>query len=420
MKADLIVHQIKTLYTPNQVPPVKGKDLNNITMIDDAFLAIKDGKIIGVGTGDYHKFIDENTKYHDAENNIVIPGLIDGHTHLVHGGSRESEYVKLQMGTPYLDILKQGGGILGTVDKTRKATLNELYHKAYNSLDEMLLFGVTTVEAKSGYGLDLETEEKQLLVTKRLNEDHPVRLISTYMAAHAIPREFKDNRRAYIEQMLNDLPVIYEKGLAEAVDIFCETGVFSVEEASHILTKAKETGFKVKMHADEIDSLGGVGLAVELGAVSVDHLMAITDEDMEKLANSNTIANVLPGTSFYLKKDYARARAMNDKGVALGIAGDYNPGSCPTENFQLIMQLASNQLKLLPAEILNATTINPAYQLGLDQTTGSLDVGKDADFVIFNAENLTYVLYHYGVNHTKDVFIKGKQVVSNRQIVREL
>ncbi|MCR3905500.1 MAG: imidazolonepropionase [Tenericutes bacterium] len=418
MSADLIVTNISTIYTPYKKPPVHGRDMMSIHEFHHAYLAIKDGMIIAIGSGDYQKYIGSNTIIHDADQKIMIPGLVDSHTHLVHGGSRESEYKRLIAGTPYLQILSEGGGILGTVEMTRKATFSDLFKKAKKSLDEMMLYGVTTIESKSGYGLNLDDEIKQLKVNKKLNQEHPIHIVSTYMGAHAIPKEFKDDKDLYIDQLLLDMEVIRTEGLAEAVDVFCENGVFSIKDTKRILNHAKEIGFKIKLHADEIHPLGGAGLGVELGATSVDHLMAISDEDIHKLADSNTIANLLPGTSFYLRKKYANARKMIDQGVAVAISGDYNPGSCPTENFQFIMQLASNQLQMMPEEVLNAVTINPAYHLGLHQEKGSLEVGKSADFVILDAPNLTYVLYHYGINHTKDVYIKGKPVVLNRRIVR--
>ena len=420
MIADLIIYNIKTIYTPYEKPPVHGSKMNSIHEIHQAFITIKDGLIIDFGAGDYKKHIDTHTILHNANQQIVLPGLIDSHTHLVHGGSREDEYKLLQQGVPYLDILKNGGGILGTVQKTRDASIDELYQKAYHSLNEMMLHGVTTVESKSGYGLSLEHETKQLLVNQMLDKNHPIQVLSTYMGAHAVPKEYLNDKRKYIENMKRDLLRIQELSLADAVDVFCETGVFSIEETKDILSHAKNLGFHIKMHADEIHSLGGAGLGVELGCTSVDHLMAISDEDIKKLASSNTIANLLPGTSFYLNKSYARARQMIDSDVAVSVSGDYNPGSCPTENFQFIMQLASNKLKMTPEEVLNAVTINPAYHLGLDSQIGSIEIGKKANIVIMNAPNLSYILYHFGINHTHDVIIDGKIVVENRQIVREI
>ncbi len=419
MIANLIIHNIGVLYTPKVSPPVKGKDMTEILEIKNAFIAIDQGQIIDFGDHDYSKYISDKTVIHNANGGIVLPGLIDSHTHLVHSGSREDEYAKLRAGVPYLDILKAGGGILGTVEKTRKSSFDELYDKAYHSLDEMMLYGVTAIEAKSGYGLNLETEVKQLKVAQKINETHPVFIKSTYMGAHAVPKEYKENKIGYVNQLIEDMKIIRKENLADSVDVFCETGVFSIKETEQILKAAQKLGFSVKLHADEIDSLGGAGLGVKLNATSVDHLMAVSDEDIKKLASSNTVANLLPGTSFYLGKGYARARKMIDSNVAVSIAGDYNPGSCPTENFQLIMHLASNQLKMNPHEILNAVTINPAYHLGLAETKGSIEIGKDADIILMDIPNLNYLFYHYGINHTKHVLINGKFVVYNRQIVRE-
>lgn len=419
MNADLIIYNVGVIYTPYLKPPVRGKEMSKIKEIKNAFVAIKDGIIIDFGNHDYVNYISSKTVIHDARMQILLPGLVDSHTHLVHAGTRENEYAKLRAGVPYLDILKAGGGILGTVEKTRNTSFDDLYRHACGSLSEMMLYGVTSVEAKSGYGLNLETEVKQLEVAKKLKGTHPVRLISTYMGAHAVPKTYIGNNEGYIKEIISDMAYIKKEKLADAVDVFCETGAFSIEETKTILEAAKSLGFSVKLHADEIDSLGGAGLGVDLGATSVDHLMAISDEDIIKLANSHTIANLLPGTSFYLNKGYANARKMIESNVAVSIAGDYNPGSCPTENFQLIMHLASNQLKMSPEEILNAVTINPAYHLGISNITGSIEIGKEADLVLMDAPNLYYLLYHFGVNHAKHVLIHGKFVVLNRQIVRE-
>ncbi|PKK93176.1 MAG: imidazolonepropionase [Tenericutes bacterium HGW-Tenericutes-6] len=420
MIADLVIKNIKTIYTPYLKPPVRGKDLMSIEEIHEGFIAIKDGKIIELGTGDGHPFMGPNTAIYDAKYTICIPGLIDSHTHLVHGGSREHEYRMLKEGKPYMDILKQGGGIFYTVEQTRSMSEEDLYQKAFKSLCEMMLYGVTAIESKSGYGLEEKTELKQLRVNKKLHERHPVHVVSTYMGAHAMPKGYEDKRKHYIQEMKQTMVKIKNHELAEAVDVFCEKGVYDIEETKDILLFAKSLGFKIKLHADEIESMGGAGLGVELGATSVDHLMAIKDEDIKKLSTSETIANLLPGTSYYLNKGYARARQMIDQNVAISIAGDYNPGSCPTENFQFILSLASKNLGLFSEEILHAACINPAFHLGLDHLKGSLEKGKDADFVLLDAPNLDYLWYHFGINHTKDVFIGGKPVVINRRIVRDV
>ncbi|MDD2258889.1 MAG: imidazolonepropionase [Bacilli bacterium] len=418
MIADLIIYNIKKIYTPYLNPPVRGKDMNKIKVIANPFIAVKDGKIIYIGTGSFENYINEKTILHDALNKVCLPGFIDSHSHLVHAGSREDEFALLRKNVSYLDILEAGGGILGTVQKTRKASFEELYMKAEKSLDIMMMHGVIALEAKSGYGLDLETEVKQLKVSNKLNGNHPIYVKSTYMGAHAIPKEFKNNRRKYIDQILSDMKYIKNLGLANSIDVFCENGVFSLNETEEILMSAKELGYTVKLHADEIEPMGGTKLGIKLGATSVDHLMASSNEDIILLGKSNTIANLLPGTSFYLRKKYANARYMIDNNVAISISGDYNPGSCPTENFQLIMQLAANYLKMTSEEILNAVTINPAYHMNIYKNKGSIEKSKDADIILLDIDNLDYLFYHFGINHVSDVFIKGKLVVKDRKVLR--
>ncbi len=417
MHADLVVTNIKTLYTCNLLPPVRGKSMNEVTVIDNAFIAVKDGNFLDFGKHDYHHLINEKTKLIDAENMIVVPGLIDSHTHLVHGGSREDEFSKKIQGVPYLEILASGGGILNTVAKTRAASFDELLKQARNSLDEMLMYGVTTIEAKSGYGLNLETEIKQLEVAKLLNQRHPVEIISTYLGAHALPQEYENMKADYIDKVIQDLKVIKAKNLAVFVDVFCEQGVFEIAETKKILKAAISLGFIPRIHADEIAPLGGAGLGIEMSAASVDHLIAIRQDDIKRLGHSDTIANLLPATSFYLNKPYAPARELINNLAALSISTDYNPGSSPSENFQFTMQLAGNKLQMTPFEILTASTINPAFSLGIASRLGSIEKGKEADFVLLKAKNLDYLIYHYGINHARHVFKKGIQVVKNRQII---
>jgi imidazolonepropionase len=416
MKADLIVYNIKHLYTQQNIPPVHGKQMSDITKLDNAYLAVKGDEILSFGVGDYSQYISVSTGLLDAKDLILLPGLIDSHTHLVHGGSREEEFSLKLQGVPYLDILKQGGGILNTVKMTKNASFSELYEQARVSLDEMLLFGVTTVEAKSGYGLDLETEIKQLEVARKLNKSHPIDIISTYLGAHALPDGYQDNKPGFIAKIIEDLETIKKLDLAKFVDVFCEKGIFELRDTETIVKRAKELGFIPRLHADEIYPLGGAGLGVSLQAASVDHLMAISDQDITALANSDTIANLLPATSFFLNKNYAPARKIIDNGVAVAISSDYNPGSTPSENFQLTMQLAGNKLRMFPEEILTAATINPAFHLGFNQERGSIAVGKKADFVLMKAKNLDYLIYHYGINHTVYVYKNGVMVVKDRQL----
>jgi imidazolonepropionase len=417
MQADTIIYNIKELITPHRSLAHRGHEMAQVERIKDAFIAIRNGRIIDYGKGNHSKYIHEHTYLHDAKGCIVIPGLVDSHTHLVHGGSREKEFRQKLRGVPYLTILEQGGGILSTVEATRKATEEELFIKAKKSLDEMLLLGVTTIEAKSGYGLNRENEIKILEVIKKLNDLHAIDISPTYMGAHAVPQEYKDNKEEYINSVIDDMAVIKNNDLAESVDVFCEDNVFSIEETRKILEEGKKLGFFLRVHADEIHSLGGAGLAVELNASSADHLMAVSDEDIKKLANSKTVANLLPMTSFYLNKDYANARKLIDEGCIVSVSSDYNPGSSPSENFQFAMQLAANKLRMKPKEVLNAVTINAAYGIGRKEKIGSIAKGKIADIVLMDAPNLDYIMYHFGINHTKDVFKNGKLVVKDRQII---
>ncbi|AIO18412.1 Imidazolonepropionase [Candidatus Izimaplasma bacterium HR1] len=417
MVADTIIYNIKEIITPHRSLAHRGKEMRQLESVKDAFIAIRKGKIIDYGKGNHSKYLSDTTYLHDAHNCIVIPGLIDSHTHLVHGGSREHEFGKKIKGVPYLDILKQGGGILSTVEATRNSDFGTLFQKARKSLDEMLLLGVTTVEAKSGYGLNYETEVKQLEVAKKLNEIHPIDVISTYLGAHAVPTEYKDNKDEYINAVIKDMALIRNNDLAESVDVFCEDSVYNLEDTRKIVEAAKKLGFFVRLHADEIHPMGGLGLAVELNASSADHLIAASNEDIKKLSKSKTVANLLPSTSFYLNKDFANARKMIDEGCIVSLSSDYNPGSSPSENLQFSMQLGCNKMRLRPKEVLTAVTINPAYGLGLKEKVGSIAKGKNADIVIMDASNLEYIMYHFGVNHTKDVFKNGKLVVKDRQII---
>lgn len=416
MKADLIIYNIKTIYTPYLTPPIRGKDLRDIRRINNAYIAVKDGKIIKTNNLCYDDLINADTKLVDARGKIALPGFIDAHTHLVHAGSREEEFAALKAGVPYLEILEKGGGILNTVNKTRNATFDELLSQSRKSLNKMLSYGVTTVEAKSGYGLNLEDELKQLKVAEQLNQEGPVHIVHTYMGAHATPLEYKNKNAEYIDTIIADLPKIKELGYVSFVDVFCEKGVFDLAESTKILNAAKDLGFKIRMHADELETLGGTGLGVDLNSVSVDHLIAASEDDLVKLGKSNTYACILPGTSFNLKKPFAKARFMVDNNVAICLAGDYNPGSCPTENFQFMMQLGAGHLNLTPEEVLSAVTLNPAHLLGLEKNKGSLTVGKDADILLVDAPNLAYVLYHFGINHVTDVFIKGKHIIDGGKL----
>lgn len=416
-QCDLLLYNIGQLLTMDvgDQPLVK-EAMQELTILENAALGIKDGKVAWLKTDLTEELVQDIAAGQkiNCQGKLVTPGLIDPHTHLVFGGSREHELALKQQGVPYLEILRRGGGILSTVKMTQEASETELLAKAEFHLNRMLSYGVTTIEAKSGYGLERETELKQLRVVQKLQQSHPVDIVSTFLGAHAIPPRYKDNPAAFLNEMLGMLEQIKEESLATFVDIFCETGVFTIEQSREYLQQAKERGFKLKIHADEIDPLGGAELAAELGATSADHLVGTSDEGIQKLAQQGVVACLLPGTSFYLSKPtHARAREMLNAGVIVSLATDFNPGSCPTENLQLIMTLAALQLKMKPEEIWNAVTVNAAHALGLGGEKGQIRVGLEADVVLWDAPNYMYIPYHYGVNHTNTV-IKAGRIVYQR------
>ncbi|MCG7407229.1 imidazolonepropionase [Paenibacillus sp. ACRRX] len=420
---DLLVKGIGRLVTPIGQQARRGRDMSEVCEITNAAIAVHEGYIVAIGKEAELQQELEGRSIHrtlDAAGNMVTPGLIDPHTHLVHGGSREHELALKRSGVPYLDILAQGGGILSTVRSTREASEEQLYHQAKRSLDEMLLQGLTTIEAKSGYGLELEAELKQLRVVQRLQESHPIDLVSTFMGAHAVPIEYAGRTDEFVNHIIEKmLPVIAAERLAEFCDVFCEHGVFSVEQSRRILEAGKRYGLKPKIHADEIVALGGAELAGEIHAISAEHLLAATDQGLSAMSASGVVPVVLPGTSFNLGlTKHARARDMIDKfALPVALSTDYNPGSCPTESIQLIMMLASLNLKMSPEEILTACTLNAAAAIGRESSIGSIEIGKQADLTVWNATNLSYLPYHFGINHTFGVVKRGQTVVWNRQRV---
>ncbi|RAP76915.1 imidazolonepropionase [Paenibacillus montanisoli] len=421
-RIDLLLTGIGRLVTPQGSVPRYGEEMRHVLEIEHAAIAIRGDRIALVGPqADVLAQLNgaEIAETLDAGGCLVTPGLVDPHTHLVHGGSREHELSLKRSGVPYLDILAQGGGILSTVKATRAASERELYDKAFKSLDIMLLNGVTTVEAKSGYGLTLDDERKQLRVAKRLHEGHPVDVVPTFMGAHAVPAEYKGRSDEFVDLLVQEmLPEVAREGLAEFCDVFCEHGVFTIQQSRRILQEGKLLGLIPKIHADEIESLGGAELAGEVGAISAEHLLAASDEGMRMLAANGVIPVLLPGTSFNLGlKQHARAREMIDTfRLPVALSTDYNPGSCPTESIQLIMMLASLNLRLLPEEIITSCTINAAAAIGRANDIGSIEAGKRADLTVFDAPNIAYLPYHFGINHTFGVIKNGKVAVWDRRI----
>ncbi|MCE3022327.1 imidazolonepropionase [Staphylococcus pasteuri] len=404
---DLIIQNIKELILPKSTDrPLKGAELDELDVIENGTVVVKDGKIVYSGpyTDKY-----EAEQIIDATGKVVSPSLIDAHTHLIFGGSREHEMSLKRQGKSYLEILESGGGILSTVKATREISEDDLFKKAEHDLLTMVQHGVLGVESKSGYGLDKENELKQLRVSNRLAEKYGLDMKHTFLGPHAVPEEAESNE-AFLNEMIELLLEVKE--YADFADIFCETGVFSVEESRHYMQKAKEAGFKVKIHADEIDPLGGLELAIDENAISADHLVASSAEGKAKLKNSDTVAVLLPATTFYLdKNDYADARGMLDNNGAIAIATDYNPGSSVTNNLQLAMAIAALKLKLSPNEIWNAVTVNAAKAIDLD--AGTINEGDKANIVIWNAPNHEYIPYHFGINHAQKVIKDGRVIVDN-------
>lgn len=409
-----LIHNIGTLQTPLGSFPHAGAAQGENRKYHNAAVLCEGGIIRAVYENGALPEVGADTQTIDAQGRLVTPGLIDAHTHLVFGGWRQNEIPLKLKGAGYLDILRAGGGILSTVRATRKASEEELFEKSRAFLDEMLAQGVTTAELKSGYGLDKETELKQLRVIKRLNEVHPMDTVATYLGAHAIPEEYALRSGEYIDFIISDmLPEIKRQSLAEFCDVFLETGVFGVEESRRLLTAAREMGFGLKIHADEIDELGGSQLAGELGAVSAEHLIATGERGMEALARGGVTAVLLPCTSLYLNKSFARARDMIAHGIPVAVATDFNPGSCPSLNIGLCMTMAYLKYRMTPEEILSAVTINAACAVNRGGSTGTIEPGKKADMVIWNAEDMEMLCYRMGSNLAGTVIKNGAIVKNN-------
>ncbi|HOA35077.1 MAG TPA: imidazolonepropionase [Bacillota bacterium] len=421
MKADFAVINAGQLITAAGYSerPKRGPELNELGIINDGAVAAKEGLIVAAGsTADVMKQVEltGDAMLIDAGGKVVLPGLVDPHTHLVFAGSREDEFEMKIKGAAYLDILARGGGILSTVRSTRAAGEDELIRIGEKYLAEMLSQGTTTAEVKSGYGLTVADELKQLRAIRSLQKMQPVELVPTFLGAHAIPEEYKGKPDAFVELVIGEmLPAVACSGLAECCDVFCEEGVFSVEQSRRVLEAARKLGFALKLHADEIVPLGGAELAVELGALSADHLVAVTPRGIERLAASNTVAVLLPATTFCLMgSKYAPAREMIAAGVAVALAGDFNPGSSPVNSLPVVMGIACRQLKMTPAEAISAVTINAAHAIGRASELGSIEVGKKADLVIFDAADYRSIAYRFGTNLVDKVIKAGRLVAGGK------
>lgn len=411
-----LVYNIGLLATPEGKTARGGAAQGKIRKLENAWLlADEKGLITEIGQGPAPEATGFSSVI-DAGGRLVTPGLVDAHTHLIFGGWRQNEFGLKLRGASYLEILEAGGGILSTVKATRAATEEELAEKAGQALKEMLSYGVTAVEAKSGYGLDRETELKQLRAIRRLNQDGPMDLAATYLGAHALPAEYKENREEYLRLLTEEwIPEIAREGLAEFCDVFCEKGVFTAEEARRILEAGKRHGLIPKIHADEIEAIGGTELTPELGAISAEHLIVCQESGIRALAKGGTIACLLPMTSFYLGASFAPARAMIEAGVPVAVASDFNPGSCPGLNLQLAMTIACLKYRLTPEELLTAVTLNGAAAMNRADRLGSLEVGKQADLVIWQAKDLEYLPYRLGSNLAEAVVKRGEIACVNEQ-----
>lgn len=376
--------------------------------IVDAALHIEDGKIQWFGP---QSKAPKSHEIFDCKGTVVTPGLIDCHTHLVHAGYRQNEYAMRAQGKSYLDIAKAGGGILATVRATRAASFDELYQASARRLQEVHFFGTTTVEIKTGYGLDVATELKMLKVIQKLQEQFPITIIPTFMGAHTIPEEFEKNRSGYLRLLIDEmLPAVALLKIVKFCDVFVEEKAFDVDEASEIITAAKKHGMKCKLHVDQLNAGKGAELAARLGAVSADHLENISEEGVRSLKKSGTVAVLLPGASFFLGVKPAPARKILDAKVKVAIATDYNPGTNPSLNLMLAATQAISFCQMTADEAWRGITLHAAEALDLDDV-GSIDIGKQADLILWSGPDEVYPLYRYGRNCIRNIFVKGKQLL---------
>ena len=407
MTADIILRNASQLITltGDNSKPRTGEGMRDLGIVERGDLWISGGKIVAVGADDGRGH-DAKTVI-DCAGKVVMPGFVDCHTHLVFASARENELAMKLKGHSYTEIQAAGGGIFSTVRKTKEATDQALMDQSLARLDTMLLHGTTTCEAKSGYGLDPASELRMLEVARKLGEQHPVEIVSTFMGAHAVPTEFHSGRQDFISSMTGMMPEIKQKSLAEFCDVFCDSGAFTLEESEVVLRAAKDAGLGLKIHADEIDNLGGSSLAARMMAVSAEHLLRSTEMDIRAMSESGVIGVLLPGTPYSLMmKEYADARKMMDMGMPVALATDLNP-NCWTESMQWVISAACYNMRMMPAEAIVASTINAAHAVNRAQKVGSLEAGKQADVIILNVPSYEHIPYRFGTNHVETVIKKG-------------
>ena len=418
MHVDLLIHSAIQLLTCAAEKPERGAAMQDVGIISDGAVAIHAGKIVAVGESASLRRAYTAAQEIDATGKAVCPGFVDPHTHVVYAGDRVDEFEMRIKGATYMEIMAAGGGINSTTRATRTASLQQLVEETRPRLDAMLALGTTTIEIKSGYGLDTETEIKMLRAIEELDKIHPADLIPTFMGAHAIPPEYKNRSDEYVALVVDDMiPAAmnwYQNSHFAAqeipffIDVFCEKNAFDLEQSRRVLEAGKLAGMRIKAHVDEFTSLGGVTMALELGATSIDHLDVTTPEEIEKLAESNTVGVVIPAVNFNLGSTrFANARTIINAGAALALTTDMNPGSAPCPSMPLVMAIACRYQKLLPAEALNASTINAAFAIGLGDKVGSIEVGKQADILILDTHDYRHLAYHFGGNHIAQVIKRG-------------
>ena len=395
---------------------VAGKDMARLGILENAYLLVEEDKIAGFGK---MEDLDREAVYAggdivkeiDATGRLVMPSYCDSHTHLVYAGSREIEYIDKIRGLSYEEIAKRGGGILNSCESIRKASEEELFDAAYDRIQEIAGFGTGAVEIKSGYGLDTESELKMLRVIRRLKAETPLLIKSTFLGAHAVPLEYKGRQTEYVDLIINEMiPMVAAEELADYIDVFCDKGFFTVEDTDRMLNAGMKYGLRAKIHANELDYSGGVQVGVKYNAISVDHLECMGEEEIACLLESETMPTVLPGAAFFLNMPYSPVRKMIQAGLPVALASDYNPGSSPSGNMKFIMSLGCINYKMLPEEVINATTLNSAYAMGVEEEAGSIAVGKLANFYITTPiSGIEYLPYAYTADLIEAIFLKGEQ-----------
>ncbi len=404
---------IKELIQVREEPTdfVSGKEMKELPTIKNAYLLVEDGLIADYGS--MNNCPKTNSNVVDVTGKMILPSWCDSHTHIVYAGNREGEFVDRINGLSYEEIANRGGGVLNSAKKLQETSEEELYQQSKERLEEVISLGTGAVEIKSGYGLTKDAELKMLRVIQQLKENYPIEIKATFLGAHAVPKEYKNDKEGYLKMLVNDImPVIAKENLAEYVDIFCETGYFSLADTEFILKAGKEYGLIPKIHVNQFTTIGGVQAGVKYEALSVDHLEEMRDEDINVLKNTSTMPVALPSCSYFLSIPYTPARKMIDAGLPLALATDYNPGSTPSGNMNFVIATACIKMKMTPEEAINAATVNGAYAMGLEKQVGSITKGKQANLIMTKPiSSYGFIPYSFGNNQIKKVYLKGKEVV---------